>query len=338
MTRKRTTLVHKISLVLLLMLVSRAEANYTLGLLIPMTDADYPENGQYYASAMSIAVDAVNRQQNLLPGHNISFIWNDTACWKEDTTIRGLLHQMYEANVAAIIGPACLCNTSARIAASFDLPMISYLCSSPELLNKELYSTFVRTYTQTTKLAESVWLLLKEFNWYKVGIAFERLPPWSNRKDDIVKFLKMRGVEIRIEREIPDEVQERENQPAKIRQLMEEMKPQARIIIIAANFYTAREMILPAYELGFTNGDYAFITFELDYNAVLRSQASPQSWFLASSDGTDRFRCKFQEGFESVLTLALDVDESRGAFDIFQTDVKKRSPEVPFPNSSAYQG
>ena len=110
------------------------------------------------------------------------------------------------------------------------------------------------------------------------------------------------------------------------------------VIIIAANFYTARQMILPAYELGFTNGDYAFITFELDYNAVLRSQASPQSWFLASSDGTDRFRCKFQEGFESVLTLALDVDESRGAFDIFQTDVKKRSPEVPFPNSTAYQG
>ena len=61
-----------------------------------------------------------------------------------------------------------------------------------------------------------------------MGIAFEQLPPWSNRKEDIVKFLKMRGVEIRIEREIPDEAQERENQPAKIRQLMEEMKPQAR--------------------------------------------------------------------------------------------------------------
>ena len=99
-----------------------------------MTDADYPENGQYYASAMSIAVDAVNRQQNLLPGHNISFIWNDTACWKEDTTIRGLLHQMYEANVAAIIGPACLCNTSARIAASFDLPMISYVSTHFEFI------------------------------------------------------------------------------------------------------------------------------------------------------------------------------------------------------------
>lgn len=134
MTRKRTTLAHKTSLVLLLMLVSRTEANYTLGLLIPMTDADYPENGQYYASAMSIAVDAVNRQQNLLPGHNISFIWNDTACWKEDTTIRGLLHQMYEANVAAIIGPACLCNTSARIAASFDLPMISYVSTHFEFI------------------------------------------------------------------------------------------------------------------------------------------------------------------------------------------------------------
>ena len=41
---------------------------------------------------------------------------------------------MYEANVAAIIGPACLCNTSARIAASFDLPMISYVSTHFEFI------------------------------------------------------------------------------------------------------------------------------------------------------------------------------------------------------------
>ncbi|PFX31878.1 Atrial natriuretic peptide receptor 1 [Stylophora pistillata] len=318
------------------MLVSGTEANYTLGLLIPMNDADFLQKGNYYASAMSIAVDAVNSQQNLLPGQNISFIWNDTSCEDEDVTIRGLFHQMTEGNVAAIIGPGCLCNTSARIAAAFNLPMISYLCSSPELLNKELYSTFVRTYTQNTRLAESVWLLLKELKWYKVGIAYKGVPPWVDRKDNIIKYLKMNGVEIRIERKIPPEDMKYQ---AKVKKLMEEMKPQARIIIIVADFFSARELIRPAHELGLTNGDYAFIMFELEYSEVLRKRESPHSWFLVASDESDyKFRCKFQEGFESVLTLALDVDENEEAYVKFQTDVKKRSPEVPFPDSAAYEG
>ena len=114
--------------VALLYLFPVAEAtNYTVGLLIPMRVAYFTMKGIYYASAFSIAVDEINKQDNLLPGNNISFIWNDTVCDDENKTIRALMYQMYEMKVSAIIGPGCNCNTSARNAAAFNVPMISYV-------------------------------------------------------------------------------------------------------------------------------------------------------------------------------------------------------------------
>lgn len=116
-----------VSALVFLILVSVTEADYTVGLLIPMYKAYYLQKGLYYASAINIAVDEINRQGNLLPGKNISFIWNNTDCEDESKTIRALMYQIYEAKVSAIIGPGCTCNTSARNAAAFNVPMISYV-------------------------------------------------------------------------------------------------------------------------------------------------------------------------------------------------------------------
>ena len=132
MRRRRTTCLYVVSLALIvttsvfLTLVSVTEADYTVGLLIPMSNVYYLRKGLYYASAINIAIEEINRQENLLPGNNISFIWNNTDC-DESKTIRALMYQIYEAKVSAIIGPGCTCNTSARNAAAFNVPMISYV-------------------------------------------------------------------------------------------------------------------------------------------------------------------------------------------------------------------
>lgn len=133
MPRLRTTRFNVVSLAFIvsalvfLILVSVTDADYTVGLLIPMHKAYYLKKGLYYASAIKIAMDDINGQENLLPGKNISFIWNNTDCEDESKTIRVLMYQIYEAKVSAIIGPGCTCNTSARDAAAFNVPMISYV-------------------------------------------------------------------------------------------------------------------------------------------------------------------------------------------------------------------
>lgn len=102
-----------------------------LGLLIPFKSAgrigNYFHRGEFFASAMSIAVDDINRRPDLLPGINVTFIWNDTDC-EELKTLQSVVYQMNQG-VAAFIGPGCSCNTSARLAASFSKTMISYVSS-----------------------------------------------------------------------------------------------------------------------------------------------------------------------------------------------------------------
>ena len=124
--------------------ISSAAGDFTVGLLIPLNDAadigGDIKAGKYYASAISVAVDRINQQPDLLPGHNISFIWNDTAC-DEEKTLQALIYQIYDAKVSAVIGPGCTCNTSARNAAAFNIPMISYV-STNHFHSKHLIKLF----------------------------------------------------------------------------------------------------------------------------------------------------------------------------------------------------
>ena len=72
----------------------------------------------------------------------------------------------------------------------------------PELSNKKLYSTFVRTYAQTTKLPDYLLLLLAHFKWKNVGLLFEKT--WLHTKDNIKKRLKLEGIRIRAEEQLAD--------------------------------------------------------------------------------------------------------------------------------------
>ena len=112
------------------------------------------------------------------------------------------------------------------------------------------------------------------------------------------------------------------------------------VIIVLTELYYARKTLIPAREVGLTDGDYAFIMFELDHDGVFRHKEHPSSWFTTPTDRNDPyFRCKFQQAFESVLMIALNVKENKeGEFKQFQRAVQKRSPDIPFPNSTVYKG
>lgn len=101
---------------------------YTLGLLIPFDSSSSPTSseGKYYAPAIVQAVDDINNSSDLLPGHHVSFIWNDTKC-NEDQSLRDLSYQIHERQVDAIIGPGCSCQLEARLANALDIPMVSYV-------------------------------------------------------------------------------------------------------------------------------------------------------------------------------------------------------------------
>ncbi|XP_048576329.1 atrial natriuretic peptide receptor 1 isoform X2 [Nematostella vectensis] len=310
-----------------------------LGLLIPFRHVRELGNsfhaGENYASAMSIAVDAVNKRKDLLPGRNISFIWNDTNC-DELNTIRALVYQL-NAGVTAFIGPGCTCNTAARSAAAFNKSMISYMCSSPEVSNKKLYPTFARTFAVDTVLAPTVLSLLRYFSWKRVAIIYENVTKWIEMKETLIKKLKEEGITVALDLMMsPSAIYTPQNHSAYYKNLVKRIKEEARIVIFVTEFFLAREGMLHAYDEGMHTGQYVFIMFVLDQSLISVYTKSPFKWLFSSYKSTLKRYHHLQKAFEAVFILAVKSPKSDN-YTAFKNELKARSPDHPF-YSTVYQG
>ena len=104
------------------------DGNLTIGLILPykVSSGDVQNRpGYYYASAMTVAVDNINKDPTFLPGIHLSFIWADSEC-EEEKSIQEFIRQ-WEKRVDAFIGFGCKCFTQARMAAALNLPLISHV-------------------------------------------------------------------------------------------------------------------------------------------------------------------------------------------------------------------
>ena len=102
---------------------------FTLGLLVPYDVCNAVGNsyfcGNWYASGITVALRKINTDPNLLAGHSLNFIWNNTRC----SELNAVEQQIYQLNagVDGFIGPACHCKTAAINAAAFNKTIISYV-------------------------------------------------------------------------------------------------------------------------------------------------------------------------------------------------------------------
>ena len=126
--------------------VGEVEAdNFTIGYLYSDKSKGFIKNkqGRIISGAMTYAVNVINHNTNLLPGHTLKFIIADT--YADPLHGTKMLTEQWKAGVIAFIGPEDSCDVEARVAAAWNLPMLSYvscifLCSLREPnLNKYLY-------------------------------------------------------------------------------------------------------------------------------------------------------------------------------------------------------
>ena len=104
-----------------------------IGLLIPYTSkvvmSTY-KTGEYYVSSFLIAADKINNDSDLLPGHKLSIVYNDTGCLAEKE-IQLFYYQLAKMNVAGIIGLGCAgCKIVAAFAGALNVPIISHVSAS----------------------------------------------------------------------------------------------------------------------------------------------------------------------------------------------------------------
>ena len=83
------------------------------------------KQGRIISGAMTYAVNKINNDPILLPKHHMNFVWNDTFADTKIGTAR--LTEQWKNGAVAFFGPEDSCDVEARVAASWNLPMISYV-------------------------------------------------------------------------------------------------------------------------------------------------------------------------------------------------------------------
>ncbi|XP_071628567.1 guanylate cyclase 32E [Temnothorax longispinosus] len=129
-------------------------------------DLEYARPGFQISGAITLAVEEVNAGELGRRGHNLDFLVAETF-GEEETSIL-MTANLWTKNVSAYIGPQETCIHEGRMAAAFNIPMISYFCTHNETSNKKEFPTFARTRPPDTQISKSLLSVLLAFNWTKV--------------------------------------------------------------------------------------------------------------------------------------------------------------------------
>ena len=96
--------------------------------------------GPRIAGAAALAVEEVNADTSLFPGRVLEYSWADSGCSpKQGLVAMGKLLGLRE--ISAVIGPACssACEVTSFLSSGYEIPQISWGCTSPTLSNKNEY-------------------------------------------------------------------------------------------------------------------------------------------------------------------------------------------------------
>ncbi|XP_014262145.1 guanylate cyclase 32E [Cimex lectularius] len=158
-------------------------------------DNEYSRPGLTISGAISLAVQELN--ESLLKNnskHSLRFIVAETM-GEEAVSIRQTAY-LWTQNITGYIGPQETCIHEARMAAAFNLPMISYFCTNYETSDKRLFPTFARTRPPDTQISKSVAAVLLAFNWTQVTFLYRNSSDLGTVADTIMSVLDSSGVTI----------------------------------------------------------------------------------------------------------------------------------------------
>ncbi|PVD38420.1 hypothetical protein C0Q70_01035 [Pomacea canaliculata] len=146
--------------------------NLTIGYITSMDGPPLVQaEGRSISGAMSLAVNVINENPSILPNHTLRFIFSDNHA--DPLASVHVLTEQWRAQAIAFIGPEGYCETEARVAASWNLPMVSYKCSDPVVSDKSRFPTFARTQPSSSLSGSSVVRLMLYYGWRKFSIVVE---------------------------------------------------------------------------------------------------------------------------------------------------------------------
>lgn len=129
-----------ISLSFLVRLSVCKKSNITVGYLTVDKTDKFIRNrqGRIISGAITYALEQINNDPRILPNHTLQMIWGDTH--GDTLTAVKLLTDQWKQGVVAFFGLEDSCSVEARVAAAWNLPLISYVSTCTSLLQSKAAS------------------------------------------------------------------------------------------------------------------------------------------------------------------------------------------------------
>ncbi|XP_014664127.1 PREDICTED: gamma-aminobutyric acid type B receptor subunit 1-like [Priapulus caudatus] len=170
----------------------------TVGVLLPWS-ATRPL-GPSIASAATIAIDDINANASLLPDNTLRFVWLDTQC-DEKMGLHAIVNmwsRRHADHIRGFIGPGCdvVCETAGLLASAWNMPIVSWGCTSNHLSDKDAYNTLARVVGPFTSVAPIGVAVMHRWRWKRVGILAAADVSWQLTAETLKVQLIAGGIDI----------------------------------------------------------------------------------------------------------------------------------------------
>ncbi|XP_078671097.1 atrial natriuretic peptide receptor 1-like [Branchiostoma floridae x Branchiostoma belcheri] len=276
------------------------------------------------AGAASLAAETVMLDSSLLPGHTISLVWRDSGC--NAVTAAGRTVELYtDEHVDAILCPPCndACVASALLAGYWNIPAITWAAMDPRMDDKILFNTLTRLLLPFNSLGKVVALMFAEWGWTR-AVIFSSNMEWLCTQARTSVKAGLRKVNATVVADYRYDIVEDEA----MREQLKDIKETGQIICMCHHDKaTERRVMLHAYDLGMTNGEFVFI------NAVtwtLEGQLG-EPWRAGDDRDEDA-----KQAYGSVLNVRM-VFPDGPKVDDFRKKVVKRMAAPPWNFTDSLQ-
>ncbi|CAG9584367.1 unnamed protein product [Danaus chrysippus] len=221
---------------------------------------------QTVLGALPLAVAAVNLDPNLLPGLKLRFVTADIGRARpplpmdKDSLSLRVMTQMRDMGVVAFFGPDDTCHTEAKLAAAWNLPLISHKCAGAQGTGG-LGATFARTLPPAHKVSKSVVSLLKAYGWNKFAIiAGDEMTAAKQQMDAIKKLSLSNGLVVTAEHRFADYIP---RHISRLENIVDQTYDKTRVYVFLGEHIALVDFVNVLHRRGLlANGEYAVVAVD----------------------------------------------------------------------------
>lgn len=214
--------------------------------------------------AVHVATAELQRRK-LLEGYTFRVIPFDSKC-DSRLGMSGTVALRMAEGLDVIIGDGCsrVCQPQALLSAAWNIPVVSFYCSSFALSDKSIYPTFSRVNPIYNSYIDAVIAAMKEFEWDRLAIVAGPDDLFKSAGSDLKRKSEEEGMTVyfyTLESTITVDHVNQKNLDIQLG-IIHEIKSKVKMVFLLIYMAELRNFLITCHDEGLLNGDYAFMGLE----------------------------------------------------------------------------